>query len=177
LEPCLTVSFAPPDTLVSDFRHAMRRLAATVTLVTTSDADGQRYGMLATSVTSVTMEPPMLLVCVSRSAHVHPALMARKRMCINVLLDEQGSLVRAFSSSLPHEERFANADWATHSGLALPFLPQAQALFFCEVDQVIEAGTHSVVLARVLESRSMDVVRPMVYVDGRMTHLPVSAEA
>ncbi|NBW26299.1 MAG: flavin reductase, partial [Betaproteobacteria bacterium] len=55
----------------------MRRLAATVTLVTTSDADGKRYGMLATSVTSVTMEPPMLLVCVSRSAHVHPALMAR----------------------------------------------------------------------------------------------------
>jgi len=168
----LTVSFAPPDTLVSDFRHAMRRLAATVTLVTTSDADGQRYGMLATSVTSVTMEPPMLLVCVSRSAHVHPTLMARKRMCINVLLDAQAELVRAFSSSLPHEERFASAEWQNHTTFALPYLPHSQALFFCEVEQVVEAGTHSVVLARVLESRAIDAVRPMVYVDGRMSHLP-----
>jgi flavin reductase (DIM6/NTAB) family NADH-FMN oxidoreductase RutF len=177
LELCLTVSLAPPDALVSDFRHAMRRLAATVTLVTTSDEQGERYGMLATSVTSVTMEPPMLLVCVSRSAHVHPTLMARKSMCINVLLDEQASLVRAFSSSLPHEERFANAAWDKHPTFDLPYLPDAQALFFCEIDQVIEAGTHSVVLARVLESRSTDVVRPMVYVDGRMSHLPGSGPA
>ena len=171
----MTVSLAPPDTLVSDFRYAMRRLAATVTLVTTSDADGQRYGMLATSVTSVTMEPPMLLVCVSRSAHVHPALMARKRMCINVLLDEQAELVRAFSSSLPHDERFANTNCENHTTFDLPYLRDAQALFFCEVDQVVEAGTHSVVLARVLESRAIDAVRPMVYVDGRMSHLPGSA--
>jgi len=173
----LTVSLAPPDTLVSDFRHAMRRLAATVTLVTTSGADGQRYGMLATSVTSVTMEPPMLLVCVSRSAHIHPALMARKRMCINVLLDEQAELVRAFSSSLPHDERFANVDCENHTTFGLPYLRNAQALFFCEIDQLVEAGTHSVVLARVLESRAIDAVRPMVYVDGRMSHLPGSAAA
>ena len=152
----------------------MRRLAATVTLVTTSDAQGQRYGMLATSVTSVTMEPPMLLVCVSRSAHVHAPLMARKRMCINVLLDEQAELVRAFSS-LPHDERFANVDCENHTTLALPYLRDAQALFFCEVDQVVEAGTHSVVLARVLESRANNAVRPMVYVDGRMSHLQGSA--
>ena len=173
----MTVSLAPPDTLVSDFRHAMRRLAATVTLVTTNDADGQRYGMLATSVTSVTMEPPMLLVCVSRSAHIHPALMARKRMCINVLLDEQAELVRAFSSSLPHDERFANVDCENHTTFGLPYLRDAQALFFCEIDQLVEAGTHSVVLARVLESRAIDAVRPMVYVDGRMSHLPGSATA
>ena len=173
----MTVSLAPNDTLVSDFRHAMRRLAATVTLVTTSDAQGQRYGMLATSVTSVTMEPPMLLVCVSRTAHVHGALMARKRMCINVLLAEQAELVRAFSSSLPHDERFANTEWESHEAFALPYLREAQALFFCEVDQVVEAGTHSVVLARVLESRAIDAVRPMVYVDGRMSHLPSSETA
>jgi len=171
LEFCLTVSLALPDTLVSDFRHAMRRLAATVTLVTTSDAQGQRYGMLATSVTSVTMEPPMLLVCVSRSAHLHPALVARKRMCINVLHDEQAELVRAFSSSLPYEERFAVADWDSHTAFALPYLRDAQAVFFCEIDQVVEAGTHSVVIARVLESRAIDAVRPMVYVDGGMSQL------
>ena len=119
----------------------------------------------------------MLLVCVSRSAHVHAPLMARKRMCINVLLDEQAELVRAFSSSLPHDERFANVDCENHTAFNLPYLRDAQALFFCEVDQVVEAGTHSVVLARVLESRANDAVRPMVYVDGRMSHLPSTATA
>ena len=119
----------------------------------------------------------MLLVCVSRSGHIHPALMARKRMCINVLLDEQAELVRAFSSSLPHDERFANVDCENHTTFGLPYLRNAQALFFCEIDQLVEAGTHSVVLARVLESRAIDAVRPMVYVDGRMSHLPSSATA
>jgi flavin reductase (DIM6/NTAB) family NADH-FMN oxidoreductase RutF len=103
--------------------------------------------------------------------------MARKRMCINVLLAEQAELVRAFSSSLPHDERFANTEWESHEAFALPYLRETQALFFCEVDQVVEAGTHSVVLARVLESRAIDAVRPMVYVDGRMSHLPSSETA
>jgi flavin reductase (DIM6/NTAB) family NADH-FMN oxidoreductase RutF len=98
-------------------------------------------------------------------------------MCINVLLDEQAELVRAFSSALPHDERFANVDCENHTTFGLPYLRDAQALFFCEIDQLVEAGTHSVVLARVLESRAIDAVRPMVYVDGRMSHLPGSAAA
>jgi flavin reductase len=98
-------------------------------------------------------------------------------MCINVLLNTQADLVRAFSSSLPYEERFAVADWDQHPSFALPYLAHAQALFFCDIDQVIEAGTHSVVLARVLESRSVDAVRPMVYVDGGMSQLAAGGAA
>jgi flavin reductase (DIM6/NTAB) family NADH-FMN oxidoreductase RutF len=173
----LTVSLAPPDALVSDFRHAMRRMAATVTLVSTSDAEGQGFGMVATSVTSVTMEPPTLLVCVSRTAHVHAPLMARGRMCVNVLQEDQAAVLQAFSGAVPHQERFAGGEWGTHPDLDVPYLPQSQALFFCDIEQVLEVGTHSVVLARVLEARAMESVRPMVYVDGRVGQLAAKGGA
>ena len=173
----MTVSLAPPDALVSDFRHAMRRMAATVTLVSTSDAEGQRFAMVATSVTSVTMEPPTLLVCVSRTAHVHAPLMARGRICVNVLLEDQVAVLQAFSGAVPHQERFAGGAWDTHPGLDLPYLAQSQALFFCDIEQVLEVGTHSVVLARVLEARSAQAVRPMVYADGRVGQLAAKGVA
>jgi flavin reductase (DIM6/NTAB) family NADH-FMN oxidoreductase RutF len=59
----------------------------------------------------------------------------------------------------------------------VPYLPQSQALFFCDIEQVLEVGTHSVVLARVLEARAMESVRPMVYVDGRVGQLAVKSGA
>ncbi len=155
----------------------MRRMAATVTLVSTSDAEGQRFAMVATSVTSVTMEPPTLLVCVSRTAHVHAPLMARGRMCVNVLLEDQVAVLQAFSGAVPHQERFAGGAWDTHPGLDLPYLAQSQALFFCDIEQVLEVGTHSVVLARVLEARSAQAVRPMVYADGRVGQLAAKGVA
>ncbi len=155
----------------------MRRMAATVTLVSTSDAEGQRFAMVATSVTSVTMEPPTLLVCVSRTAHVHAPLMARGRICVNVLLEDQVAVLQAFSGAVPHQERFAGGAWDTHPGLDLPYLAQSQALFFCDIEQVLEVGTHSVVLARVLEARSAQAVRPMVYVDGRVGQLAAKGVA
>ena len=61
--------------------------------------------------------------------------------------------------------------------MKLPYLPHAQALFFCDIEQVVEAGTHSVVIARVLESRAIDAVRPMVYVDGGMSQLAAGGAA
>ena len=155
----------------------MRRMAATVTLVSTSDAEGQRFAMVATSVTSVTMEPPTLLVCVSRTAHVHAPLMARGRICVNVLLEDQVAVLQAFSGAVPHQERFAGGAWDTHPGLDLPYLAQSQALFFCDIEQVLEVGTHSVVLARVLEARSAQAVRPMVYADGRVGQLAAKGVA
>ena len=155
----------------------MRRMAATVTLVSTSDAEGQRFAMVATSVTSVTMEPPTLLVCVSRTAQVHAPLMARGRICVNVLLEDQVAVLQAFSGAVPHQERFAGGAWDTHPGLDLPYLAQSQALFFCDIEQVLEVGTHSVVLARVLEARSAQAVRPMVYVDGRVGQLAAKGVA
>ena len=83
--------------ITADFKKAMRRLAATVTIISTSDANGNRYGMTATAVNSLAMDPPSLLICVNHSASIHAPLVGRGRFCVNVLTTGHEDLVSAFS--------------------------------------------------------------------------------
>ena len=84
--------------LSTGFRAAMRRIAATVTIVTADD--GERYhGMTATAVTSLSMEPPSLLVCINKKAFLHDILLRAGNFCINVLHQDQAELSAAFSGA------------------------------------------------------------------------------
>jgi flavin reductase (DIM6/NTAB) family NADH-FMN oxidoreductase RutF len=86
-------SFQPLD-LSTSFRDAMRRIAATVTIVTADD--GERYdGMTATAVTSLCMEPPSLLVCVNQKAFLHDMLLRAANFCVNVLHQDHAELSAA----------------------------------------------------------------------------------
>lgn len=82
----------PPDA----FRLTMRRLAAMITVITTRDRN-RRFGMTATAVTSVTMAPPSLLVCVIRCASLHEPLSVRGRFCVNILKSGQEDVSRVFA--------------------------------------------------------------------------------
>lgn len=155
-----------PDALVPEFRRAMRRMAATVTLLSTVGPDGRRHGMAATAVTSVTMDPPTLLVCINRSASIHDPLTARGAFGVNVLATGHEPLVGAFSGKLTGEDRFGLGPWTADPLTGLPLLADAQCALVCEVDQVTTVGTHSVVIARVVAARSRDAVSPLVYLDG-----------
>lgn len=160
-----------PGDVAKDFKLAMRRLAATVTLITTSDAQGRRHGMAATAVNSVTMDPPTLLVCINQSASIHEPLLARHRFCVNVLMDGHDDLVAAFSGGKTGEDRFAGGSWDTDAATDLPFLDGAQSNLMCEVASVTPVGTHSLVLARVVGVRVADSVAPLLYADGRLAGL------
>lgn len=99
------------DAIAGEFKRAMRRLASTVTIVGTADANGNRYGTTATAVDSVSMNPPSLLVCINHAASIHAPLSGRGAFCVNVLTTEHERLVSAFSGRLTGEERFAVGDW------------------------------------------------------------------
>lgn len=154
--------------LVQQFRLAMRRMAATVTILSTADDAGLPHGMAATAVSSVTMDPPTLLACVNRSASLHAPLLARRRFCVNVLATRHGDLVAAFSGKLSGQARFEVGEWAVDAASGLPYLMDAQCNVFCEVQEVVQVGTHAVILARVGSARSHDHVAPLVYVDGAL---------
>lgn len=162
--------------VAQQFRLAMRRMAATVTILSTADDAGLPHGMAATAVSSVTMDPPTLLVCVNRSASLHAPLLARRRFCVNVLATRHEGLVGAFSGKLSGQERFALGDWGTDAATSLPYLRDAQCNLFCEVQGVVPVGTHVVVLARVSAASSHERVAPLLYVDGALT-APRLAEA
>jgi flavin reductase len=155
------------------FRAAMRRFATTVSIVTCAHG-GSRFGMSATAITSLSAEPPSLLVCVNKSAATHRVMSRGGRFCVNVLRSVHSGLSQAFSGKLKGEERFRLGNWdQTDDGL--PFLKDAQANLFCEIVRVVDHETHTIFIARVYCARAQENVDPLLYQDGKYAvALPVS---
>ena len=154
-------------TVTAEFKRAMRRLASTVTVISTADANGNRYGMAATAVNSVSMDPPSLLVCVNHGASIHAPLTGRGAFCVNVLTTDHEDLVSAFSGRLTGAERFTVGGWSDDDR-GIPYLRDAQCNLVCDVDTVVPFGTHSVIIGRVSAVRVAEGVAPLIYADGRL---------
>jgi flavin reductase (DIM6/NTAB) family NADH-FMN oxidoreductase RutF len=153
--------------VTAEFKRAMRRLAATVTIITTADVNGNRYGMTATAVNSLAMDPPSLLICVNHSASIHAPLIGRGRFCINVLTTEHEELVSAFSGRLKGDARFQVGEWRDEEG-GMPYLEGAQCNLFCDIESVIPYATHSIVIGRVSAVRVEEGIRPLIFADGKL---------
>lgn len=147
-----------------DFRDAMRRLAGSVTVVTV-DLGGERHGTTATAVTSLSMEPPSLLVCFNRDSRLHGMLSAAERFCVNVLHIDNIEVSKRFSSPVSSAERFAGGNWCTPSGGA-PALADAQSSIQCVKEQQIDYGSHSIFIGRVLSVANRAGIEPLVYCNG-----------
>ncbi|WP_300297752.1 flavin reductase family protein [Ferrovibrio sp.] len=156
---------ATPVTLEAAFRAAMRRLAATVTVISTRSESGLRHGMTATAVTSVSADPPAVLACVNRSAALHAQLGLGRRLCINLLHCSQQRLSEVFSGAVEGEDRFAQGEWLSDAE-GVPYLADAQANIFCEVEALHAYGTHSICIGRVVQVVCRPDVAPLVYQDG-----------
>lgn len=148
------------------FKSGMRRLAAGVSIITTV-ADGTRFGLVATSVCSVSLEPPSLLVCVNHAASSHDAIQKAGFFCVNLLRKDDNDTARRFSSPEYRDIRFEDGRWGTLDTGA-PALVDALASFDCEISKVITVSSHTVFIGNVtaVELWSKDVV-PLIYFDGR----------
>ena len=147
------------------YREAMRRFAATVSIISCA-SDGSRYGMSATAITSLSVDPPSLLVCVHKSAATHRVLSRGGRFCVNVLRSHHSALSQAFSGKYRGQDRFRLGDWReTEDGL--PFLSDAQANLFCEVARIMDYATHAIFIARVYFVRAQEAVDPLLFQDGK----------
>jgi flavin reductase (DIM6/NTAB) family NADH-FMN oxidoreductase RutF len=156
--------FAPAGDLTTDFRAAMRRLASAVGVVTAIGEDGPT-GMAATSITSMTVDPPAVLVCVNRSASIHACLSQGAAFNVSILSRHQQDVSAAFGGKVARELRFTIGQWVPdHRGIAM--LDGAQANLSCIVDVLLPYGTHSVVIGRVDAVRLAGVVEPLIYQDG-----------
>jgi len=154
------------SSLEGDFRAAMRRLAATVTVLSARNSAGERYGMTATAVTSVSAEPPALLACVNRSAALHAHLALGQPMCINLLHTGQAPISNAFSGAVDGEARFAAGEWREDEA-GVPYLEDAQANLFCAIEAIHAYGTHGIFIGKVTAVRIRPVIDPLLYQDGR----------
>src|SRR5579863_5748647 len=89
----------------NDFKAGMRRFATGVTVVTTIGEDGHVHGFTANAFASVTADPPMLLICVNRSAQSHPLISGAGRFCVNILALDQQEIAERFARTNV-EDRF-----------------------------------------------------------------------
>lgn len=153
----------PANELGADFRLAMRRLAATVSIITCADAAG-RHGMTATAVTSVSAAPPTILVCINSEASLYSKVRMQERFCINLLKVSHVSLSQRFGSKQANQDRFAIGEWAELDGL--PYLTDAQASLFCSVQQMIKSGSHGIFVAQIDRIHVADEIEPLIYQNG-----------
>ena len=147
------------------FRDAMRRFATTVSIISCS-RDGCRYGMSATAVSSLSFDPPALLVCVNSSAATHRALSRGGRFCVNVLRSVHAELSQTFSGKFKGEDRFLSGQW-DQTADGIPFLLDAQSNLFCEIDQTVKYATHTIFIGQVYAARMQKEVDPLLYQDGK----------
>ena len=150
------------------FRQAMRRFPAAVTVVTTR-FQGTGCGMTATAVTSLSMEPPSLLVCVNRGSGFHASIEENETFCVNVLREGQHRISANFGGAKIAGERFSEGDWRERDGI--PYLADAQAVIFCKKSAAFIHTTHTIVVGEATDLILHDMVAPLLYIDGRYATL------
>lgn len=152
------------DDLLDAFRDAMRHVSATVHAITTGH-DGERYGILATSVSSLSFDPPSLLVCINRSASLHDPLATADKFCVNVLGVGNRDVAACLQRGGTGEGRFAVGHWIEEQGM--PVLADAQSSLICRVALRQQFGTHTIFVGEVAAVRHRANAKPLTYYDRR----------
>lgn len=154
----------------AQFKAGMRRLAGGVALVTTRRG-GAHHGLIATAVTSLSAEPPSLLVCVNETASIHAALTETDAFCVNLLSSGQDTIAARFASPKDRETRFEAGSWSALATGA-PALEGAQVSFDCRAAGSARFGTHTVFFGEIVALTDWGTAcDPLVYHDGRFRRL------
>jgi flavin reductase (DIM6/NTAB) family NADH-FMN oxidoreductase RutF len=145
----------------SDFREVIGHFMTGVTVITTAH-EGQRYGVTASAFSSLSLDPPMLLVCLNRNLATADAVRASGTFAVNILCEDQGALATQFATR--HPDKFRGVS-VVPGMLDVPVLGEALAHIECEVHETVTAATHTVFLGRVRHASSR-VGRPLAYFRG-----------
>lgn len=151
-----------PETDPFLFRQLLGRFATGVTILTVTTPDGRPLGMTANSLASVSLQPPLISVCVDHEAEMHDAILASPEFVVNVLGSPQEALARRFSDQ--HEDRFDGVGYR-RSPEGLILLDGALAHIECERFANYPGGDHTIVLGRVTGGSTSEG-RPLLYYRG-----------
>ena len=167
------MSSAPLTSL--NFRRALSQFATGVTVVTVECAPRRVHGMTANSFTSVSLEPPLISVCVDERAHLLPLVKDRRLFGINVLKEDQQNLSEFFArpeqDQEAHEREVAKHQvsfhWTPHG---IPLLAGVLCQIACRLYSAHVAGVHTIVVGEVL-SAQLHFGQPLIFFRGDYTRL------
>lgn len=148
------------------FRRLLGHFVTGVTVVSTTDPSGRPVGMTVSSLASVSLAPPLLLICIDQAATVHDTLVDAAHFAVNVLREGQVDLARRFAES--GNGRADDAAWRPSAGGA-PILDGVLAWIRCERTAVHPGGDHSIIVGRVLEGAHTEGTPLLHYRGGYRT--------
>jgi flavin reductase (DIM6/NTAB) family NADH-FMN oxidoreductase RutF len=158
-----------------DFRRALSQFATGVTVVTAECAPGRVHGMTANSFTSVSLEPPLVSVCVDERAHLLPMILERRKFAVNVLKEQQQNLSEFFARP-EREQAQQEREEASHqisfswTADGTPLLNDVLCQIACRLHSTHVAGDHTIVVGEVM---SIQLYRgaPLIFFRGDYTTL------
>jgi flavin reductase (DIM6/NTAB) family NADH-FMN oxidoreductase RutF/DNA-binding GntR family transcriptional regulator len=157
------VEGAEPTFDAAVFRQVIGNFMSGVVIITTAH-EGHRYGMTVSAVSSLSLEPPMLLVCLNANSATQDAVNRSGRFAVNVLAEDQGELAERFARP-GSTDKFSGL--TTRTGRAgAPLLPGILAVIECRVAEVVSGGTHRVFVADVVHAETREGA-PLAYFRGK----------
>ena len=144
-------------------RRLMAHWATGVAVVTSSDDSGPR-GATTNALTSLSLDPLLVLVALDRTSNTLAVVQSSGRFCINVLAADQEEIARRFATKASGEEKLAGVPHELVGGV--PVLTGTVAWLSCELEQVLDGGDHVILLGRPLEADANPDRRPLVFYGG-----------
>lgn len=156
----------------NQFKSALKLWASGVTVVTAQSEKQGMKGMTATSFSSVSVDPPLILVCLNQNTDTGAVVLEQQHFAVNILSSEQQNISNQFAGGSSQEERFANVAWEAGENGA-PLLSDALVSLECKVVDQISAGTHWVVIGEVQKVLCRNG-EPLLYYSGSYRQLSLA---
>ena len=152
-----------PDPVNKEFLRAMRGITSTVTVLSARDGESKE-AMTATSVASLSLDPPTMLVCINHEATIHNIMKEGLGFCINILSVGQEGLADICSIKEKEEQRFLEGSWSEFE--SIPYNEESQSNMFCNCIKTIEHTTHTIYLGEIIKVFNQSSFKPLLYKDG-----------
>ena len=146
-----------------ELRRTLGCFATGVTIVTAYDGDGRPRGMTANSFTPVSLNPPLILVCVATTTPIWPVLAEAAGFAVNVLSEHQQEISQRFAT--PVADKFAGLSWREPAQRGGPILAEVAAHLVCRRERHVEIGDHMLLIGEVLDFER-SAARPLIFHQG-----------
>lgn len=153
------------------FRAALARFPSGVTIVTTRSKAGTLHGFTASSFAALSLDPPLVLVCLDRGADCFPVFMAAEQFVVNIVTPTHAELATKFATK--GANKFAQGSFEFDEQ-GHPLLPDAAAVVRCELEQAVPGGDHVILVGRAYDARTGSG-EPVMWYRGEFLRLGESA--
>jgi 3-hydroxy-9,10-secoandrosta-1,3,5(10)-triene-9,17-dione monooxygenase reductase component len=165
-----------PDPIISkpplkvDIRNVMRYFASHVTVVTSASDSGELFGLTVTAFTSVSLEPPLVLICIRNESTATELFQKSKRFCVNILAEDQQSIAEKFSLT-GEAGRFLGLDYKIGKA-GSPIIGGCLGYIDCRITRILPEGDHTIFFGEAIDVYS-ESKKPLLYLNRNYVKLQV----